>query len=709
MNKKVPIYKDPSKSMEERIACLINQMTLEEKISQMINESKAIPRLDIPEYNWWSECLHGVARAGIATVFPQAIGLAATFDTDLVLRVGTAISDEARAKYNASIKQDDRGINKGLTFWSPNINIFRDPRWGRGQETYGEDPYLTGQIGTAFVKGLQGDHPKYLKTAACAKHYAVHSGPEKDRHHFNAKVSLKDLHETYLPAFKTLVEAGVESIMGAYNRTNDEPCCGSKTLLIDVLRNRWGFKGHVVSDCGAINDIHENHKVTKNPEESAAMAVKNGCDLNCGCTYNYLILAVEKGLIDEKEIDRALANLFRTRFKLGMFDPSEMVPYSSIRLEVVNCDAHRKLARETAVKSIVLLKNKNNILPFKEGIRNIYVVGPLAADIEILLGNYNGYNDRLITIVEGLVGKSNENTFVSYKQGCLLDRERINPLDWSLEGAKDADAIIAVMGITPAMEGEEGDAMLTKEKGDRIDIRLPENQLNYLKQLSETGTPLIVVLAGGSPLAVPEVHEMADAVLFIWYPGEEGGNAVADIIFGDAQPSGRLPITFPKSINQVPSFDDYNITNNRTYKYLKEEPLYPFGFGLGYAQFEYKNLKLAPETVKEDGNVKASVEITNKSAFAGEEVIQLYISDIEASVIVPKYELKKFKRISLKPGETRKIQFTITPEMLKFVDNNGERKLEPGEFKVFIGGSSPGKRSEELEASKPVSATFTLK
>jgi beta-glucosidase len=699
------IYTDPSQPLDKRVADLVARMTLEEKASQMLNASPAIDRLDIPEYNWWNECLHGVARAGVATVFPQAIGLAATFDVDLIFRVATAISDEARAKYHLAQSLGNRGIYKGLTFWTPNVNIFRDPRWGRGQETYGEDPFVTTQIGLALVKGLQGDHPKYLKVAACVKHFAVHSGPESKRHGFNAEVSLKDLHETYLPAFKALVDAGVEAVMGAYNRTNGEPCCGSKLLLVDILRNTWKFDGHVVSDCGAIDDFHNHHKITSSPEESVALAVKNGCDLNCGCTYKYLVNAVKQGLLDEKTIDQSVTRLFKTRFKLGMFDPPEAVPYTQIAPEVINCDRHRQLAREAAAKSIVLLKNQHDLLPLKKTYKKIVVLGPNAANIHALLGNYYGLSKHYVTLLEGITNKIQESTTVEYRMGCLLDRPNAKGINWSVFEARDSELVIAVFGLDSSLEGEEGDAIASDEAGDRTRIRLPQWQEEYLREVKATGTPVVLILAGGSPIAIPE--DIADAILFIWYPGEEGGNAVADILFGDVAPCGRLPITFPKSLDQLPPYEDYAL-QGRTYRYSSAEPLFPFGFGLSYTTFAYHSLRLSTATINAGENLQVEVSVTNTGDRDAEDVVQLYLTDLQASVAVPFYALKGFRRVCLQAQETKLLTFTITPEMMIVIDQQGRSVIESGEFRVTVGGSSPGAISEKLGAPQPVSGVFTV-
>lgn len=696
------ITKERLEVIEKRVDKLIGKMTVEEKTSQLLHISEAIPRLDVPEYDWWNECLHGVARAGRATVFPQAIGLAATFDVELLERIGDAISDEARAKHHAALKKGNRGRCRGLTFWSPNVNIFRDPRWGRGHETYGEDPFLAGALGAAFVRGLQGDDPNYLKITANAKHFAVHSGPEGCRHAFDARVSEKDLRETYLPAFKALVDAGVEAVMGAYNRTNGEVCCGSETLLVDILRGEWGFEGHVTSDCWAVRDFHEHHKVTSGPAESAALALKNGCDLNCGCAYESLLLALKSKLIEENDIDTALRRMLRTRFKLGMFDDEEEVPFSKIPLDVVCCEKHLAIARDAASKSVVLLKNKNKILPLRNK-RKILVTGPNALSVNAILGNYFGLSDKLNTILEGIVGAVPEECTVTYNIGCLLDSPKTNVHDWAVFEAKENDVVIAVMGLDGTMEGEEGDAIRTTD-GDRMRHSLPKPQLEYLKGLSEIDVPVILVLTGGSPIDVPE--ELVEAVLFVWYPGQEGGNAVADIIFGKESPSGRLPITFPKSWEQLPPFEDYAMIG-RTYKYMTEEPQYPFGFGLSYAKFEYEKLKLENNAISAGDNLNFVFQLTNSSDVDAEEVIQTYVGLQGGYPEQPLWKLVSFERKALKRGETALIKISVPAEKLKSVNNNGAEVFIPGNYTVYVGGSSPGKRSFELGASI-VSATFAI-
>ncbi len=703
-------YLNPDLPIADRVQDLLSRMTLPEKISQMRNGCSAIPRLGIPAYDFWNEGLHGVARNGRATVFPQAIGMAATWDKDLVKRVASAISEEGRAKYHEALRKNGKNlIYQGITFWSPNVNIFRDPRWGRGQETWGEDPYLTGEMGAEFVKGLQGDHPRYMKAAACAKHYAVHSGPERDRHTFNAVVSKRDLNATYLPAFKKLVtEAKVEAVMGAYNRTNDEACCASELLLDHYLREKWGFQGHVVSDCGALSDIHLNHKITNDPAETCALALKHGCDLGCDHVYfDHLQEAIDRGLITEADIDVSLARTLATRFKLGMFDPQEMVPYSAISMDVVGCQAHVDLAYEAARKSIVLLKNKNNILPLKN-LRTALVVGPSATSLEVLLGNYYGMNKTLTSILEGILGAVPEGVKLEYRQGCMLNQPNKAPMDWSVYEAASADVTIACVGFSPLMEGEEGDAILSDQNGDRLSIDLPAAQADYLKKIIVGGAKVVLVVTGGSPIVLGELADMVEAVVYVWYPGQEGGRAVADVLFGNAVPSGKLPLTFPKSISQLPPFEDYRMTG-RTYRYAAAEPLYPFGFGLSYTQFEYTNLSLSANQIKTRGSVVARFTLSNKGSIAADEVVQYYLSDLEASVEVPVASLIGFERVHLEPGQSRDIEFTVTPDMMKLVNDEGELVLEPGMFRLNIGSCSPGVRALELGAAKPLCAVFEVK
>ncbi|MEI8649252.1 glycoside hydrolase family 3 C-terminal domain-containing protein [Paraglaciecola sp. Hal342] len=627
---------------QKRIDLLIDAMTLKEKTSQLVNGNVAIERLGLPEYDFWNEALHGVARNGRATVFPQAIGMAATFDQHLLLKAASVISDEARAKFNVSSEIGNRSKYSGLTFWTPNINIFRDPRWGRGQETYGEDPYLTAQMGKAMVNGLQGDHPKYLKTAAAAKHFAVHSGPEALRHEFDAIASPKDMYETYFPAFEALVtEANVETVMAAYNRVNGHPAGGSDFLLNTVLRDKWGFSGHVVSDCWGLADFHQYHKVTANAVESAALAINTGTDLNCGAVYNALPDAVEAGLVDEKTIDKRLSKVLATKFKLGFFDPKDDNPYNNISADVVNSEAHAQVAYEMAVKSIVLLQNKNDILPLDRNIRNLYVTGPFASSSEVLLGNYYGLSGKTTNILDGITANVSVGTTINYKQGILPYQANVNPIDWTTGEAKQmGDVIIAVMGLSGAYEGEEGEAIASPHKGDRLSLDLPEHQIAFLRKLrKDNDKPVIVVLTAGTPVNLTEIAELADAIVFAWYPGQEGGKAVADILFGERSPSGRLPITFPKSEAQLPPYDDYSM-QERTYRYMTQEPMYPFGFGLGYAQVKFDNITLGNTQAlasknEPQENMTVTVNVTNTGEREFEEVVQLYLKTPDAGVSQP--------------------------------------------------------------------------
>lgn len=709
MTNDTPAYLDPSRPIAERVQDLLSRMTLDEKISQMRNACAAIPRLGITAYDYWSEALHGVARNGRATVFPQAIGMAATWDPDLIRRVGDAISDEGRAKYHEALRRNGANmIYQGLTFWSPNVNIFRDPRWGRGQETWGEDPYLTGELGAAFVHGIQGDHPTYLKAAACAKHYAVHSGPEKLRHTFNAVVSQRELYDTYLPAFRKLVvDAEVESVMGAYNRTLDEPCCASKLLLTDILRGEWGFQGHVVSDCGALTDIHANHKITRDGAETAALALKNGCDIGCDAVYyDFMHEAIQRGMATEADLDTALARTLATRFKLGFFDPQEAVPFASIPMSVVGCEKHRKLAREAATKSMVLLKNKNNLLPITDQVKSILVVGPNAGNVNVLLGNYYGMNSPMTTFLEGIVARAPEGVRVEFMPGSLLAHKKRLEHDWSLYATASYDITIAYMGLSPLLEGEEGEAILS-DNGDRNEIRLPDVQIDYLRKLATSGGKVVLVLSGGSPLALDGIEDLVDAIIYVWYPGQEGGHAVADILFGDVNPAGRLPLTFPRSLDQLPPFEDYAM-DRRTYRYSREDPLFPFGFGLSYTRFSYGALHLSARRLAAGETLRASVLITNEGDRAGDEVVQVYLSDLQASSVVPLHKLVDFRRISLQPGETREVEFEIPAEKMSFIGEDGKPHLEPGEFRLEIGGCSPGKRGADLGAPVPAVANFTL-
>lgn len=692
---------DLEKERTEEINSIIKELTLEEKVGLMLHESIGIPKVGIKPYNWWNECLHGVARAGSATIFPQTIGLAATFDTELAKKEYETISDEARAKYNEAQKNNDFRQFRGLTFWTPNINIFRDPRWGRGQETFGEDPCLTTKMGVVAVEGLQGSDSENLKVAACAKHFAVHSGPESTRHTANVKPSKKDLWETYLPAFKALVDANVESVMGAYQRLYDEPCCGSKFLLVDILRKKWNFKGHIVSDCWAVRDFHENHKITKTPEESAALAINNTCDLNCGCTYHAAISAVKQGILSEEKINESVFRLLMTRMKLGMFDSWEKSKWAYLGEKDVNSQKNRELAREVATDSIVLLKNKNGLLPLNNEIHKILVMGPVATNVDALLGNYFGLNSKLVTILEGILKKGDEHPeiIIDYTPAVGMyhdSRQR----GWTVGLAENADVVVACFGLDTSMEGEEGDAVETL-RGDRDAIELPKHQLDYLKAVHERGTPVVLVLTGGSPIAFP--YDIADAILFAWYPGEEGGNAVADIIFGEKIPSAHLPVTFPKSTSDLPDFEDYSM-KNRTYRYTEKEPLFPFGFGLSYTKFSIQNAKLE----KKDNSVHISCEVSNIGNFDAKEVIQVYISKVNRNDDEPICSLKDFTKIFIKSGKTETVHFELPLSAFETITQNGESILEKGEYIITLADSSPNETSLKLGATKPISIKIEL-
>lgn len=829
----LPPYKNPNLPVETRVDDLVSRMTLEEKVGQMVNNTPAIERLGVPAHDYWNEALHGVARSGVATVFPQAIGLAATWDTELMYRVADVISTEARAKHHEYARKGQFGRYQGLTMWSPNINIFRDPRWGRGQETYGEDPYLTGQMGVQFVRGLQGNDPRYFKVIATPKHYAVHSGPEPERHSFDAITSERDLRETYLPAFRaTILDGKAYSVMCAYNRTNGEPACANKKL-IDILRGEWGFDGFVVSDCGAIYDIWKFHKVVATEMEASVLGVRGGTDLTCGTEYPTLVQAVKQGLISEKEIDTAVKRIMTSKFRLGLFDPPSMVAYARIPFSQNDTPENRQLALQTARKSIVLLKNANRTLPLKKDLESIAVIGPNADLPEVLWGNYNGNASVLTTPLAGIQKAVSRDTKVIYAPGSthagealvsvpasaltvdgrqpgvkaeyfknqelrgpavttrvdaridfdwgryhptpqltgddfsvrwtgkltppesgayrlgftaddgarlyldgklLVDawtsnpnktvtkeialeggrsydlrmeyfqyhRENIAKLVWSyprlaermveeaVKAAQASDVSVMVLGISARLEGEEMNVPLEGFRGgDRTDISLPKPQEALLKAVVATGKPVVVVVLSGSALAVNWANDNVPAILAAWYPGGEGGTAIADVLFGDYNPGGRLPVTFYKSVDQLPPFADYSM-QGRTYRYFKGEPLYPFGYGLSYTNFAYDNLKIDSKAVKSGEPVKVSVEVTNAGERAGDEVVQLYLTDVAATAPVPIRTLVGFERIALRPREKRSVTFTISPRQMSLIDDRGKRVIEPGEFSISIGGGQVG-------------------
>jgi beta-glucosidase len=835
-------FLDPDLSMQERVDDLVSRMTLDEKISQMMNQAPAIERLGIPEYNWWNEGLHGIARAGLATVFPQAIGLAASWDEEMMHQVSSVISDETRAKHHEFVRRGKRFLYQGLTLWSPNINIFRDPRWGRGQETYGEDPYLTGRLGVQFIKGLQGDDTTYFKTIATIKHFAVHSGPEPERHVFDAVINERDFRDTYLPQFEMGVREGkAYSAMCAYNRLNGEACCGSSHLLTDILRNEWGFKGYIVSDCEAITDIYAFHKIVPTPEEASALAVKSGTDLECGKNFASLKIAVEKKLITEQEIDVAVKRLFTARFKLGMFDPDDRVKYANIPYSIVDNEEHRKLALDAAQKSIVLLKNENQTLPLKKDVGTVAVIGPNSDQWLMLLGNYNGVPSSAVTPLKGIKDKL-PNSKVLFAQGCELaegmpmfytipanalkmengqpgikteyfnnkelsgqplfsaidtivdanwyDKAPRNDMDddnfgvrwtgvlqptqsgvyqlgfigtcntklylddsviaktvyhfrdeygdprlrksvpikleagkkyklkieasetfadaqvqlvWAapkpnlkneaIEIAKQADVVIMCMGLTPRMEGEEMDIQIDGFRGgDRTKLNLPAVQEQLIKEIKALGKPVILVLLNGSALAINWEDANIPAIVEAWYPGQAAGQAIANVLFGDYNPSGRLPVTFYKSEKDLPAFTDYNITT-QTYRYFNGEALYPFGYGLSYTTFEYGNLKINNKT-KAGETVTLTVDIKNTGSLAGDEVAQVYVSVKGVSSKVPLKSLKAFKRIHLNAGETKTVNFELPSSSFAFINDKNESVVLPGQYQLSVGGGQPGVKKQ---------------
>jgi len=699
-------YLDASQPLVRRVDDLIGRLTLAEKVNQMLYENQPIDRLGVPGYNWWSEACHGVGRSGRATVFPQVIGLGATWNRALIERIASVISDEARAKHHAAAAAGHRGQYQGLTFWTPNINIFRDPRWGRGQETFGEDPCLTGVLGSAMVRGLQGENSRYLKTAACAKHFAVHSGPERERHSFDARPTPKDLHETYLPAFEALVRSGVEAVMGAYNRVLGEPCCASRLLLGEILRGRWDFKGHVVSDCGAIDDFHQHHHTTDNAAASAALAVKNGCDLNCGTTYNELPVAVRAGLITEAEIDTSLRRLLTTKFKLGLLDPQEDVPWSGFTTEILDCPAHRELARAAAAESVVLLKN-NGVLPLRPDHESILVTGPTAANTTALIGNYYGFSPRLVTIAEGIVAAAAEGCRTVYRTGCPLFGRMAPGVNYTYSTAAESELTIAVVGLDPSLEGEEGDAVASPTGGDRESIELPAVQRDFLIELRKNARKLVVVVTGGSAVAIPEIHEIADAVLQVWYPGCEGGTAVADVLFGRTSPAGKLPITVPRRTADLPAFSDYGM-RGRTYRFTEIEPLYPFGFGLTYSRVDYGPLAASAQTLSSTGQVTVRATLTNRGTFCISEAVQCYVVPPRDWPEAPRSTLVDFQKIALAPGESQTAEFILPAAAFAQTDAAGRKVHHPGRYGVVIGSASPGPRAQALGAPAPAGGTVTL-
>lgn len=692
-----------SKETWEYAKKLVGQMTIEEKMSQMLYESPAIDRLHIPAYNWWNEALHGVARAGVATVFPQSIGLAATFDRELIGKIGDVVSTEGRAKFNEFSRRGDHGIYKGLTFWAPNVNIFRDPRWGRGHETYGEDPYLTAELGCAYIKGLQGTDPEHLKSAACAKHFAVHSGPEAVRHEFDAKVSRHDMYDTYLYAFKRCVkDAKVEAVMGAYNRVNGEPACGSKTLLKDILRDEFGFNGHVVSDCWAILDFHEHHHVTENVQQSAAMAVNNGCDLNCGSAFLHLNEAYKEGLVSEQAITEAVERLIEVRIRLGMMEdyPS---PYDDISYEKVECKEHVELSVEAARRSLVLLKNKDNFLPLdKNKVKTIAVIGPNANSRDALVGNYVGTSSSYITPLEGIQQYLGEDVRVLYAEGCHLYKDKVEFLAEKEDRFKEAviaaeqsDVVVLCLGLDATIEGEEGDAGNEYASGDKLGLVLPGLQEKLLETVAAVGKPVIVVLSAGSAIDLSWAEAHVHAVIDSWYPGARGGKAVAEAIFGEFSPSGKLPVTFYQGTENLPEFTDYSMAE-RTYRYTDKNVLYPFGYGLHYGVVSYQDAKLDTDSCEVSGNVEVSVSVTNEGNYPVWESVQAYVRHLDAEGYEPGYQLKGIESVKLLPGETKQVTLMLMERDFAVITEEGACVVRPGSYEIAVGGQQPDERSEQL-------------
>ncbi|MBN1440043.1 MAG: glycoside hydrolase family 3 C-terminal domain-containing protein [Anaerolineales bacterium] len=715
----VPIYPDPSRPIAERVADLVDRMTVNELMMQMGTGAPPIDRLGVAKYNWWSEAGHGIGRAGLATVFPQVIGMAATWNAGLIRRTAEIISDEGRAKHHEFVRNGQYIQYGGLNFYCPNINIFRDPRWGRGQETYGEDPYLTSRLAVNFIRGMQGDDPKYLKTVATPKHFAAHSGPEEGRFGFDAKVSQQDLRMTYLPAFQACVTEGkAASVMSSYNSLNGEPCSANPTLLQEILREEWGFDGFVVADCGAVAFLFYSHGAAVSREEAAALAVRSGVDLECGCVlgipcfFNYFNLAVQRNTITVEDLRRAVRRLFTARFRLGMFDPPEQVPYAQIPYSVVDSAEHREAALEIARQSLVLLKNEDAALPLDmDTVSSIAVIGPNADDTRVLSGNYQGTPAEPVSVLAGIRALAPQGVDVRYALGCNINDGTDSGIDVAVRAAKDCQAAVVVLGLSQLMEGEaeqaEGLPQGQISQGDRKTLNLPSIQEKLLKRVFETGTPVILVLLNGSALAVTWADENIPAILEAWYPGQAGGTAVAEALFGLTNPGGRLPVTFYRSTKDLPRLDDYSM-KNRTYRYFTGRPLYPFGYGLSYTTFAYRNLDIRPAEIAPGESVEVAVEVENTGGREGDEVVQVYLKDEEASQTVPLLQLQGFARIRLAPGEKQTVTFTLSREQMRFADENGDWILEPGKFRVWVGGGQPEWR-EGMRPAAGLEGAFTVR
>ena len=685
---------------------LVDQMTLEEMVDQLRYDAPAIERLGVPEYNWWNEGLHGSARAGTATMFPQAIGLGATFDKKLLKDIGDVVSTEARAKYNEFSSQGDRDIYKGLTIWSPNINLFRDPRWGRGQETYGEDPQLITDLSIEFIRGIQGNGEHY-KAAACAKHFAVHSGPEKDRHYFDAKSNMKDLWETYLPQFEAAVRvAEVESVMGAYNRVNGHPACAQPYLMEEILREKWGFQGHFVSDCWAIRDFHENHRVTKTSEQSAALALKTGCDLNCGCTYRSLLKAVKSGMVSKDFVRASAIRLFTCRYMLGMFDGSE---YDDIPYEIIECAAHMALSAKAADESVVLLKN-DGILPLSKETKTIGVIGPNADSRMALMGNYHGTSSEYVTVLQG-VRETYPNARILYSEGCDVFEKKpdnlareYNRITEAIAVTKKSDVVILVLGLNENLEGEEGDTGNQFASGDKIDLRFPEAQLhlmeNVYKTAKENNVPVITISMTGSAMDMREADEKSAAVLQAWYPGALGGREVAKILSGEVNPSAKLPVTVYKTTEELPAFEDYSM-KNRTYRYMENEAFYPFGYGLTYSDINVEAVVASTESFEDASKNGMNVKVTlkNNSDIAGTEVVQIYVKNDDSNETLHPH-LAAFERIDVPAKGSSEVEIVVPCTSFTTVDDEGVRAVRGSSSTVFVGCGQPDNRTAVLTGKK---------
>jgi beta-glucosidase len=697
---------DPRLPPAERAAALVARMTSAEKIGQLMTDAPAIPRLGVPAYEWWNEALHGVARAGRATVFPQAIGLAATFDPALIHEVATAISDEARAKFNLAQARGQRGRYQGLTFFTPNVNIFRDPRWGRGQETFGEDPFLTAQMGVAFITGMQGEDPRFLKTLATAKHFAVHSGPEADRHGFDARVSAHDLADTYLPQFAACVRTGrAGSVMAAYNRVNGEACVASPTLLGKTLRAGWQFDGYVVGDCGAVTDVYAHHHLFGSLEEAAAAALRAGTDLDCGNGFRALWGALKRGLITSAELDRAAIRLFTARYRLGLFDPPGQSPWAGLGAPAVESPAHLTLARAAAARSIVLLENRGGALPLGPTVHRLAVIGPTAENVPVLLANYHGMPTRPVTLLGGITAAAQARGIaVDYARGARLLDTTDGAIADAVAAARAADVTVAVVGLDARLEGEEGETRLNRA-GDRRAIELPAAQQRLLEAVLATGRPIIVVVTGGSAIAMPWVAARAAALLYAWYPGAEGGNGVADVLFGAVSPAGRLPITLYRATGDLPPFNDYAM-RGRTYRYFAGAPLYPFGFGLSFSRFRYANPIVTAPVGSTAGTI--SVEIANEGGRAADEVVQVYALPRGLPDYAPRRWLVAFARVALAPGERRTVHLALPPDALTYVDAGGATRALTGEVTLAVGGRQPDGAGLYADATLGVTSALVL-